>query len=57
MDLQDDNLWMVLPYIQGGSVESAMKYAFPKVRLPGIMLADSFAGHDIRNAVAKSIMF
>jgi len=29
--VQDDSLWMVLPYIQGGSVESAMKYAFPKV--------------------------
>ena len=24
---------MVLPYIQGGSVESAMKYAYPKARL------------------------
>ena len=24
---------MVLPYIQGGSVESAMKYAYPKVWL------------------------
>lgn len=31
--LQEETLWMVLPYIQGGSVESAMKYAYPKVRL------------------------
>ena len=31
--VQDETLWMVLPYVQGGSVESAMKYAYPKVGL------------------------
>ena len=30
-NLQEDALWMVLPFVQGGSVESAMKYAFSKV--------------------------
>ena len=31
--LQEHYLWMVLPYVPGGSVESAMNYAFPKVIL------------------------
>lgn len=30
--VHQENLWMVMPYVKGGSVLNIMKYAFPKVR-------------------------
>lgn len=32
--VHQENLWMVMPYVKGGSVLNIMKFAFPKVRPP-----------------------
>ena len=37
--MQGSYLWMVLPYVPGGSVQSAMDYAFPKVKTPALALS------------------
>ena len=30
--VHEQNLWMVMPYVAGGSVLNIMKYAYPEVR-------------------------
>ena len=30
--VHEQNLWMVMPYVSGGSVLNIMKYAYPDVR-------------------------
>ena len=32
------NLWMVMPYVAGGSVLNIMKYAYPEVCFVGMQL-------------------
>ena len=31
--VHEQNLWMVMPYVSGGSVLNIMKYAYPDVRM------------------------
>ena len=43
--VHEQNLWMVMPYVAGGSVLNIMKYAYPEVRRLLFLLTVRFPRH------------